>query len=51
MNSGTEPAIGTPSSPRTTSTSDRPTATVMTRPFAQIFDMAISNGVSGMTSR
>ena len=31
--------------------SDRPTATVMTSPFAQIFDIAISNGVSGMTSR
>ena len=35
--------------PRTPS--DTPTATVMTRPLAQTFDIAISNGVSGMTSR
>ena len=45
------PAIGTPSKPWTTKQSDRPTATMMTRPFAQIFDIAISNGVSGMTRR
>ena len=51
MNSGIEPAIGIAQQPRTTSTSESPTATVMTSPLAQTFAMAISKGVSGMTSR
>src|SRR4029079_17002466 len=46
-----DPAMGTPSKPRTTTVNERPTATVITNAFDQIFDMAISNGVNGITSR
>jgi len=50
-NSGIEPAIGTPKTLFTMNVSDRPTAIVMINPFAQTFDIAISNGLTGMTIR
>ena len=50
-NSGTEPAIGTPSAPLTTSQSERPAVTSTTAPLAQTLAAMISNGVRGMTSR
>ena len=43
MNKATDPAIGILSRSRTTSESDRSTATVIMSAFAQMFDMAISN--------
>jgi hypothetical protein len=46
-----EPAIGTPSHHSTTSTSDRPAATRMTRALAMILESMISAGTTGMTSR
>ena len=49
-NSGTDPAIGTPSNVRTTIVSERPAAAVMTNPFAHTFDAAISNGETGITN-
>ena len=51
MKRGTDPATGIPSNMRTTIVSESPTAMVMTRPLAQTFAIAISNGVTGMTSR
>ncbi len=41
----------TPKRPRTTISSESPTATVMTSAFAQTLASAISNGVSGIISR
>lgn len=51
MNSGTEPVTGILRSERTTISSDSAAAITITRPLAQIFDMAISKGETGMTSR
>src|SRR3974377_1946750 len=50
-NNGIEPAIGTPKTLFTINVSDRPTAIVMINPFAQTFDIAISNGLTGMPTR
>ncbi len=46
-----EPAIGIPSTPCTTSLSDKKAAIAITRPLAHIFATMISAGVRGITSK
>jgi len=48
---GIDPASGTRSTLWTTNHSDRRATATITRPFAQIFAVMISAGVTGMTSR
>ena len=51
MNNGTEPAMGRGEAYERRDRAKDPTAMVITKLFAQTLDMAISNGVSGMTRR
>ena len=51
MNSGIDPAIGTPSTPCTTKRNDMADTTTMTSAFDQTLPSMMSTGVSGITSR